>query len=136
MEGYRYFGCTVFYSNDQYILYSTNKSEVRVRNLESGEENSYTSSDYYQYFGDFVWSPDSKKVIFVSVPEEWDMTPGTFALFMIDLEKNTMTKAYEQTLPFYYPVRWTEENKILLKKDQGYEELILDLSVNPATTHP
>jgi hypothetical protein len=117
-------------------VYSTNKSEIHVRNLESGEENTYTSSDYYLYFGDFVWSPDSKKVIFVSVPEQWDVTQGTFALFMVDLEKNTMTKVYENSLPFYYPVRWIEENEVLLKKDQGDEELTLDLSVSPPITHP
>ena len=55
---------------------------------------------------------------------------------MVDLEKNTMTKVYENSLPFYYPVRWIEENEVLLKKDQGDEELTLDLSVSPPITHP
>lgn len=128
-------GVLSFSPNDKYIVYSTNESEIRIRNLQSGEERSYFSSDYYLYFGDFVWSADSSKVVFVSVPDQWDVEPGTFALFILDLENNSIAKVYENSLPFFYPVGWVGE-EILLKKDQGMEELILDLSSDPATVHP
>jgi Tol biopolymer transport system component len=129
-------GVISFSPNDKYIVFSPDESQVRLRNLQSGEEHQYFSSDYYQYFGDFVWSPDGSKVVFVSVPEDWDVSQGPYALYMIDLDKNEMIKIYENSLPFYYPVQWSEENKVLLRKDQGVEELILDLSTDPPNIQP
>ena len=63
-------GVLSFSPNDKYIVYSTNMSEIRVRNLQSGDEKIYVTPEYYQYFGDFVWSLDSsKRVIFVATPK-------------------------------------------------------------------
>ena len=63
-------GVLSFSPNDKYIVYSTNMSEIRVRNLQSGDEKIYITPEYYQYFGDFVWSLDSsKRVIFVATPK-------------------------------------------------------------------
>jgi len=129
-------GVFSFSPTETHIIYSTNITEIRVRDLHTGEEVVYFAPTVYPYFGEFVWSPDHEKVIFVGVPENWDVIEGTFALFMFDIENHSMTIVYENALPFYYPLRWIDESQVLLKKDLGDEELILDLSITPPAVHP
>ena len=129
-------GVLSFSPNDKYIVYSTNTSEIRIRNLQSGEENVYLTPEYYQYFGEFVWSPDSKHVIFVAVPEDFDDLSKKFALFMTDLESDKTVLLYEDQMPFYYPVAWLENDKVSLNQDQRAGTWTLDLSVDPPTINP
>lgn len=129
-------GVISFSPNEKYIIYSTNKSELRLRNLRSGEESIYFTPEHYLYFGNFVWSPDNKKVVFVATPEEWHASDSRFALLMIDVEKQTMSQLYESLLPFYFPVNWVEADKVQLQRfsDLGY--WTLDLSTNTITSNP
>lgn len=129
-------GVISFSPNEKYIVYSTNKSEIRIRNLESGEENVYFVADYYLYFGNFVWSPDSKKIIFVATPEYWDAEDTRFALYMFDLENKESSNLYESSFPFYSPVNWTETNKITLNNFKEFGEWTLDLSAKPPQITP
>jgi WD40 repeat protein len=129
-------GVLSFSPNDKYIVYSTNTSEIRIRNLQSGEENVYVTPEYYQYFGEFVWSPDSKKVIYVATPEGFDHINNQFALFMTDLESNKTVLLYEDRMPFYYPAVWVENDKVSLKRDQRAGTWTLDLSTDPPTINP
>lgn len=75
-------GVISFSPNEKYIAYSTNDSEIRIRDLQSGEEKAYFTSDYYLYFGNFVWSPDSKRIIFAATPEQWYEDDSRFSLYM------------------------------------------------------
>jgi hypothetical protein len=129
-------GVLSFSRNDKYIIYTTNTSEIRVRELQSGEERIYVTPAYYQYFGEFVWSPDNKKVILVATPNDFSDVTNKFALFMIDLENDKIILLYEDLNPFYYPVEWVEDNKVSLNKYQKDGTWIFDLSANPPTIHP
>jgi WD40 repeat protein len=129
-------GVLSFSPNDKFIVYSTNVSEIRVRDLQSGEEKIYVTPEYYQYFGMFVWSANSKHVIFVAVPEDFDDPSKKFALFMIDLESDRIVQLYEDRMPFYYPVAWVENDKVSLNKDQRAGTWTLDLSTDPPTISP
>lgn len=129
-------GVISFSPNDKFIVYSTNTSEIRVRHLQSGEEKIYLTPEYYQYFGEFAWSPDSKKIIFVATPNDFDDIQSKFALFVIDLESDKTILLYEDLNPFYYPVEWVEDNKISLSKYQEDGKWMLDLSANPPTISP
>lgn len=129
-------GVLSFSPNDGYIVYSTNRSEIRIRHLQSGEEKIHITPEYYQYFGKFVWAPDSKNVMFVATPEDFDDPSNNFALFMIDLESDRIVLLYEDLMPFYYPVAWEEDDKVTLGKDQKAGTWVLDLSVDPPTINP
>lgn len=129
-------GVLSFSPNEKYIVYSTNKSEIRIKNLQSGEEKVYFTPEYYLYFGNFVWSPDSKKIVFVATSEYWDDVNSKFALFMIDLESETTVNLYEDLMPFYYPIEWTEDGKVSLNKYQQDGIWILDFLANPPTINP
>lgn len=124
-------GVISFSPNEKYIVYSTDKSEIKVRDLQSGEESLFFSENYYLYFGEFVWYSDNKKIVFTATPEDWYTNDSKFALYIIDLESKTITNVYETTFPFYYPVSWIEENKIILNNFQEFGEWLLDLSSNP-----
>ena len=128
-------GVLSFSPNDGYIVYSTNRSEIRIRHLQSGEEKIHITPEYYQYFGRFMWSPDRKKLIFVATPDAFDDTDSSFALFMMDLESNQIEMLYEGRMPFYYPVAWEEDEKVMLGKDQQAGIWTLDLSTDPPTIH-
>lgn len=129
-------GVISFSPNDRYVAYSTNHSEIRVRDLLNGKEKIYFSADEYLYFGHFVWSSESKKVVFVASPEDWDMPNGKFALYTIDLESNVISNLYETPFPFYYPINWSEPNKVTLNNYREFGEWALDLSVNPPQITP
>jgi WD40 repeat protein len=129
-------GVISFSPNDKYIAYSPNDSEIRIRDLQSGEESTYFAADYYLYFGNFVWSPDNQKIIFTATPEQWHGDGSKFSLYMIDLESKTISNLHETSFPFYYPVSWTETNIVTLNKFEEFEEWSLDLSTNPPQITP
>lgn len=129
-------GAISFSPNEKYIAYSADKSEIRTRDLQSGEEKAYFAEDYYLYFGNFVWSPDGKKIIFVATPEDWYAQDAKFALYMIDLESTTISSFHRTSFPFYYPVIWTENNIVILNKFQESGEWSLNLSMKPPQITP
>ena len=122
--------------NDRFIVFSSDKSQIHIRNFSSEQEEIYLVPDDFHYFGKYVWSPDSKKVIFVGTSESWETQDSKFALFMIDLESDKIILLYEGLNPFYYPVEWAEDDKVSLNKYQKDGTWILDLSTNPPTIHP
>ncbi|MBI5934153.1 MAG: PD40 domain-containing protein [Chloroflexi bacterium] len=124
-------GVFSFSPTDQYIAYSTNESEIRILDLQSHEESIFNTEDYYQFFSKFVWSPDGRRIIFAATPEHWYEEGTTATLYMIDLDNETLSKVYEAVMPFYYPVRWTEANKVILNLEGESGEWTLDLSVSP-----
>ena len=129
-------GVLSFSLDDKYIVYSTNVSEIRVRNIQSGEEKIYFSPKNYLYFGEFVWSPDGGRIIFVSTSEDWDGLKSKYALFMIDLESNKIVSLYEGVGLFYYPVEWAEDKRVSLGKYLADGKWTLDLSTSPPKISP
>lgn len=129
-------GVLSFAPNEKYIGYSTNLGEVRVRNFQSGEEQIYITPNPYWYFGEFVWSPNAKKVIFVATSESLDESYGKFALCMIDLKQGRIHLLHEDFMPFYYPVAWTEENQVSLRRYQEDGIWTLDLAADPPIISP
>ncbi len=119
--------------NDAYIVYSNNKNQIRIRNWSTGQEQVYILPDDFLYFGSYVWSPDDQEIVFTGTPEDWYATDSRFALWMIDMDGQTVIPLYEFSLPFYFPVSWTEPDKIILSKFNEWGEWTLDLSVNPPT---
>lgn len=122
--------------NDKYIIYSSNKSQVRVRNLSTGQEQIYSPPNHFLYFGGYVWSPDNKKVVFTGTPEDWYANDSRFALLIVDIESQTVIQLHESSLPFYFPVGWGASDKIVLTKFNEWGEWMLDLSVSPPTIIP
>ena len=129
-------GVISFSPDEKYVVYSANEGEIRIRDLQRSEENSYFVADYYLYFGNFVWSPDNEKIIFTATPEQWYENNSRFALYMIDLESKTISNLHETLFPFYYPVTWTETNTVILNKFQEVGEWSLHLSANPPVIMP
>lgn len=129
-------GVISFSPDERYIVYSRSKSEIRIRELQSGEESLFFSENYYLYFGEFVWSPDSKKFIFTATPEDWYANDSKFALYVIDLEYKKIINLIEMVFPFYYPIQWSEENKVILNNNSEFGEWILDLSSDPPKILP
>lgn len=119
--------------NDKYIIFSSNRSQVRVRNWATGQEQIYILPEDFLYFGNYVWSPDGRKVVFIGTPEDWDTEDSKFVMLMVDVESQAVHQLYETTLPFYYPVRWAESDKIILNRFSDWGEWILDISANPPT---
>lgn len=122
--------------NDNYVIYSSHRSQVRIRNLSIGQEQIYSPTDYFLYFGKYVWSPDNKKVIFIGTPEDWYANDSKFAILLVDVESQLIHQLYESPLPFYFPVDWVDSNKVILNKFNESGEWILDLSVEPPTILP
>ncbi len=114
--------------NDELIIFSNDRSAVRIRDGSSGQEEIYPTPDDFHYFGKYVWSHDNKKVIFVGTSESWEGQDSKFALFMIDLERDKTILLYEDVMPFYYPVEWVEGNEVTLNKYQKDGTWTLDLS--------
>jgi len=129
-------GVISFSPDDKYIIYSSSKNEIKIIDSQGGEQNIYHPTDYYLYFGNFVWSPDSKKVVFVATPEQWYEDGSKFALYMIDLENKAINTLQESPFPFYYPVNWVDINTVTLYKFQETGEWSLDLSVSPPKITP
>ena len=129
-------GSSQFSPNDKFIIYSNRNNQVRLRNLQTGQEQIYFAQENYMYFGIFVWSSDSKRIVFAATPENWESNKSKFALLMIDLESEKILQLYESSFPFYYPVNWPETNKVILNKFNDFGEWVLDLSGSAPTVKP
>jgi WD40 repeat protein len=129
-------GVMSFSPSGQYIAYSAKESEVRILDLQSGEDTTYFTTNYYQYFLEFIWSPNGRNIVFTGTPEDWYADDAIFALYMIDLDRKTNSKLHESAYPFFYPVSWTENDKITLDRMNDHGEWILDLSTTPPQITP
>jgi hypothetical protein len=118
------------------MIYSNNKSQIQVRNISTGQVQTYSLSNYYLQFGDYVWPPHESKVIFVGAPEEWYDKDSRFALFMVDVENQKLLQLYESSLPFYFPVSWGESDKVIVSKFNKTSNWTLDLSTTSPVITP
>lgn len=121
--------------NDDFIIYSNDIRRILVKNVAAGQEDVYPMRDYFHYFGKYVWSPDSQKVVFVATSEHWDDANTRFALFITDFERDQTVLLFEDLMLFYYPVAWVEDNKVALHKYQEEGTWTLDLSTDPPTIY-
>ena len=101
-----------FSPNDQYLVYRAN-SEVRIREFKTGDAKVLTISSDYLKFGRFVWSPDSKKIMFVASATSLSVNePTGFTIFLIDLNDPSLQTIFEEDNRFLYPKEWREPNVI------------------------
>jgi len=122
--------------DEQFVIYSNKENEIRIRDISSGQEIIYPHLDDYFYFGKYVWSPDSKKIIFIGTSESWETDESKFALILVAIENQTISLVSETGFPFYFPIYWASSNKITLNKFNEWGEWTLDLSTKPPTIIP
>ena len=138
----------IFYSlafspNDRRLAYLvTDKSPVilNVRDMQTGDEQSFEFDPKYNTGGGFVWSPDSQKLVF-SVTQ-YDTSVGEYIATTImswDTDTSKIAELIKDHHSQLEAVEWIDETKILLKavifeptqtKTQKYE---LDLTNNTLT---
>jgi len=139
---------TLYYSfafspNDRRLAYIvTDQSPVilNIRDMPTGEEQSFEFDPKYNTGGGFVWSPDSQKLVF-SVTQFDTNTYEYIATSIILWDKDTseLTELVKDHPSEMRVIEWADKAKIILKavilesgeiKTQNYE---LDLTTNSLT---
>ena len=138
----------IFYSfafspNDKRLAYIvTDKSPVilNIRDMPTGDEQSFEFDPKYNTGGGFVWSPDSQKLIFSIT--QYDTSIGEYiatSIILWDKDTSKITELIKDHQSRLQGVEWIDETKIILKaeifeptqvKTQNYE---LDLTNNELT---
>ena len=132
-----------FSPNDRRLAYIvTDKSPVilNIRDLPTGDEQSFEFDLKYNTGGGFVWSPDSQKLVFSIT--QFDTSTYEYiatSIFLWDKDTSKVTELINDHQSRLQAIEWVEETKIILEavildpeqiKTQDYE---LDLTNNKLT---
>jgi len=110
-----------FSPDDQLIAYRSEQNVV-IHELQTGQERVFTLPSEYGAFGRFVWSPDSKQLVFIgsSVDElesdELSDQANGFTLFLLDTVSMNAQVIIENNERYLYPLEWQAPNIILLER--------------------
>jgi hypothetical protein len=132
-----------FSPNDKFIAYRRGTRLV-VYEFQTGNEQMFNVPAEYRAFGRFVWSPDSKQILFVgSSLEEFFVSeeqPNGFTLFLLDVEDMKAQTILEKDERYLYPLDWQTSNIVLLESlykvrqdgslESSSEKYQLDLETN------
>jgi hypothetical protein len=119
-----------FSPNDRYIAYRGDDG-VRIFELKTGIEQVFPMPTDTFDFGRFTWSPDGKRLIFVTSLENIENTQEQgFSSFLIDLRDNTIRTVFKNDMRYIYPVSWIDPNIVILKGLFDGQQYILDLGTN------
>lgn len=101
--------------NEKYLVYKAD-GNVHVKLLRSGSEEIFPIPQKFEYFGNFVWSPENEKIVFPAAYGEWYDGKTGFSILLIDLKKSSTEILLEDDLRLLYPQEWLEDDKILLSQ--------------------
>lgn len=98
----------------------TDKSPVIliIRDMQTGDEQSFEFDPKYNTGGGFVWSPDGQKLIF-SVTQFDTNTYEYIATSIIlwDKDKSELTELIKDQQSRLQAIEWVDETKIILKSE-------------------
>lgn len=129
-----------FSPNERFIAYRLGQ-ELAVFEFQSGELRSFSVPVEYKSFGSFVWSPDSKKIMFIGSINDLNEEdpPNGFTLFLLNVEDMTAKTVLEKDKRYLYPVEWRTNNIVLLESffDENFlitrEKYKINLETNEVT---
>ena len=129
-----------FSPNDRYIAYRR-AQDVVIHEFQTGKEQIFRLPAEYVVFGRFLWSQDSKQIIFISSPvDEAVEKPKGFSLFLLNVDDMSVRTILEKDERYLFPVEWQTPNLILLEGlftvssgdtlKSGGKKYLLDLQTN------
>lgn len=111
-----------FSPDDKFIAYRRGTNLV-IYEFQTGNERKFNVPTEYAAFGRFVWSQDSKQIMFVSSSVEelnsGESKPNGFTLFLLDVEKMKAEVILEKDERYLYPLKWQTSNFVLLESLYG-----------------
>lgn len=132
-----------FSPNDKFIAFRRGQNVV-IHEFQTANEQIFSVPDEYVAFGRFVWSPNSKNIMFIGSSEKELLSdegkPNGFTLFLLNTENMKAQSILEKDERYLYPLEWQAPKVILLESlykidSNGYlensgERYKLDLSTN------
>ncbi len=105
-----------FSPNEKFIAYRLGQ-ELVIYEIQSGESRRFLVPREYKAFGHFVWSTDSKKIMFIGSINDLDQEekPNGFTLFLLNVEDMTVRTILEKDKRYLYPLEWKTDNIVLLE---------------------
>jgi hypothetical protein len=102
---------------------------LHIRNLEWGTEQSAQFDSKYNTAGSYIWSPDSRDLIFSMVQYDiGNFEYVTSAVAFWDGKLGKVTRLLEGYSEILVPVRWIDQTHAIVQvKDEGEREFELDL---------
>ena len=118
-EGDWMFYSFAFSPNDRRLAYIvTDKSPVvlKIRDMQTGDEQSFEFDSKYNTGGGFVWSPDSQKLVFSIMQFDTSIYEhiGT-SIILWDKEKPETTVLIQDHEQDLMPIEWLNDTKIILQ---------------------
>ena len=109
-----------FSPDDRFIVYRREQNVV-IHDLQTGQEQTFAVPSEYRAFGRFVWSQDSKQLIFIgsSVEElqsdELSDQANGFTLFLLQTANRETQVKIEKDDRYLYPIEWQAPSVVLLE---------------------
>ncbi len=123
---------------DKYLTYiiSNSPRDIHISNLQTGDAYTLTVDEPYIASGNFVWSQDGNKAIFVAVKSGWSdwntSISNGVSYFLLDLKARSSIHLFDQQ--DIYRVSWTQDGNIILHSVSGHDGLLYDFQTNTFIT--
>ena len=106
-----------FSPDDTYLAYSTNADNglLHILNLEKGQRNSLLVPDKFLWAAKLLWSPDSNKMIFITLHKNWCCEQkSNVSLYLYNATDNTIIQLISNSSQLFYPVEWISDSQVRL----------------------
>jgi uncharacterized protein YcfL len=116
--------------DERYLAFASelDKNAFYIRDMRTGLDRRFELNSKIENVGDFVWTPDSKKVVFTAALQGWyDKRAGT-SLYVFDIQISALDillyNDSQQRAPFFNSDAqsyWLRENVLYLMSAQQYD---------------
>ena len=123
-----------FSPDDNYLAYNSDvdSNYLHILNLEEGTSEKLMIPDVLKWAAKLLWSPDSSKMAFVTMHDQWccndNKNMNVSSLFLYNAKTNTITQLLPGSSRLLYPVEWISETRIMLHDYWNVIDFIFDVS--------
>ena len=122
-------GSASSFSSDEHFIAYRSERGIHIHDLSTGQERVFPVSAEFINYGQFVWSPDSSRIVYVAAKEllyEEDGETG-LTVFLIDLQENVVRTLFEDDTRYLYPIAWPEYSFIIFETYHEWQTYRFDL---------
>jgi WD40 repeat protein len=120
-----------FSPDEKTLVYSTamDGNLLHIDKIETGISSTITIPGIFIRAVNFRWSPDSTKLVFITLHENWCCDPSSdISLLLLDLANNKITILISHDQRLLYPVEWISDSEFLFRDSNSGQVFFYDLA--------
>jgi WD40 repeat protein len=110
------------------LVYGANGREVRVLDLQTGQQTNVNLVNDFGDSGGYTWSADGLRFVYATMAVHDQGTRFNYSLRLVDVQAGSEQILLESSEACYGPMAWTESDILILEKN--YNEALIEFDLN------